>query len=604
MSFRFAAALAALVTLPAVLAQAPTMERPRIGKPPILPVSQLKKGMQAVAWTVFEGTEPEAVPVEIIGVWKNANGPKSDVILGRMGGRAAKTNVAGGMSGSPVYVDGKLIGAVALRLSFFSPDAICGITPIENMLEINDLDQSKPPQRAAAEIPAELLSGAGIPASSSLTLQPIDTPLMVAGAAPALLPSFGGMFKNLGLQLVQGGAAASLKSTSLAPDWKTSLRPGDTVSMILVSGDINISSACTVTYNDGSRVLICGHAFLNIGPLNMPMAKGEVLWVLASSFQPNKIPNATEVVGTFTQDRHLGMLGKLGEKPRMIPVKLALRSLNAQGLAFKTNTLRFEVMENQKFTPQLMMLGLFNAISGMNEFADDTTYRISANVTLAGGQKLDLRTMLAPTDTPVPASLQSAMWFGDKINKLFANAVRMPDLGAVDVTIDLIPERRTAVIESAWIPSNEVEPGSELPVKVFLRPYRGGRVEREIKLKVPVGLAAGNYRIQLSDAAALNGMQAMTPLANRFMELTQTVALLNQERANNRLYAALVQPRPTVYTDEKTLPNLPSSVLNVMQNGRTNSRTFIASPETPVSEESIPFDYVISGSHSLRLTVK
>ena len=521
-----------------------------------------------------------------------------------MGGKAQRTNVAGGMSGSPVYVDGKLIGAIALRLSFFSPDAICGITPIESMLEINELDQSRPAQRAAGEIPGELLAGTSIPVQQGLTMQPIDTPLMMSGANANVFPYFNGIFRNMGVQLVQGGSSAALRSTTLAQDWRTSLQPGDTVSMILVSGDINISSGCTVTYNDGSRVLICGHAFLNIGPLNMPMAKGEILWVMASTFQPTKISNATEVVGTFTQDRHLGMLGRLGEKPRMIPVRLTLRSLNTQGTAFKTNTLNFEVMENQKFTPQLMMLGMFNAISGMNEFADDTTYRISANVSLASGQKLDLRTMQAPGDMPMPASLQSAMWFGDKFNKLFANAVRMPDVGRVEATIDLIPERRTAAIESAWIPSSEVEPGAEIPVKVFLRPYRGGRVEREIKLKVPAGLAPGNYRIQLSEAAVLNGLQSLTPLANRFMELNQTISLLNQERANNRLYAALVQPRPTVYTDDRTMPNLPSSVLNVMQNGRSASRSMIAAPETAVAEESVPFDYVVTGSHSLRLTVK
>ena len=604
MNFRLAAACAALVSVAFAQTPAPTMPRPRIGKPPILPVSQVKKGMQAIAWTVFEGTEPEAVPVEIIGVWKNANGPKADVILGRMGGKAQRTNVAGGMSGSPVYVDGKLIGAIALRLSFFSPDAICGITPIESMLEINDLDASKPAQRAAIEVPAELLAGSGIPAQQSLTLQPIDTPLSLSGAHPDVFPYFNGIFKSQGLQLAQGGSTAALKATTLAPDWKTALNPGDTVSMILVSGDVNISSGCTVTYNDGTRVLICGHAFLNIGPVNMPMAKGEILWTLASTFQPTKVSNATEVVGTFTQDRHLGMLGKLGEKPRMIPVKLTLRSLNAQGAAFKTNTLNFEVIENQRFTPQLMMLGMFNAISGMNEFAEDTTYRIAANVSLANGQKLDLRTMLAPSELPVPASLQSAMWFGDKFNKLFGNAVRMPDVGRVEATIDLIPERRTAAIESAWIPSSEVEAGAEISVKVFLRPYRGGRVERELKLKVPTGLAPGNYRIQLSDATALNTMQNMTPLANRFMELSQTISLINQERANNRLYATLVQPRPTVYTDDRTLPNLPSSVLNVMQNGRSASRSFIAAAETAVAEQSVPFDYVVTGSQSLRLTVK
>lgn len=605
MSFRLPAAAAVLLSLSAALAQTPAaMERPRIGKPAILPTDQVKKGMQAIAWTVFDGTEPEPVPVEIIGVWKNANGPKSDVILGRMGGKAQRTNVAGGMSGSPVYVDGKLIGAVALRLSFFSPDAICGITPIENMLEISELDQSQPARRAAVEIPSELMPGAGVPAGQSLMLQPIETPLAMAGASPDVFSYFGGTFRGLGMQLVQGGASAALKSTTLAPDWKTSLRPGDTVSMILVSGDINISSGCTVTYNDGSRVLICGHAFLNVGPLNMPMAKGEILWTLASSFQPTKVSNATEVVGSFTQDRHQGMLGKLGEKPRMIPVELTLRSRNPQGAVFKSKQLRFEVIENQRFTPQLMMVGLFNAISGMNEFADNTTYRIAANVALANGEKLNLQTMLAPSELPVPASLQSAMWFGDKFNKLFGNAVKMPELGRVEATIDLIPERRTAAIESAWIPSNEVEPGTEIPVKVFLRPYRGGRVEQEVRLRVPAGLAAGNYRIQLSDASALNNMKTASLVINRFLELEQTVSLLNQERANDRLYAALVQPRPTVYADDKTLPSLPGSVLNVMQNGRSGSRMLIAAPETALVEQSVPFDYVVSGSYSLRLTVK
>ncbi|MBM3785829.1 MAG: hypothetical protein FJW30_15815, partial [Acidobacteria bacterium] len=548
-----------------LLAPAQTPQRPKGGKPVLMPVSQVKRGMQATAWTVFEGTEPTAVPVEIIGVWKNANGPKSNVILGRMTGRAERTNVAGGMSGSPVYIDGKLIGAVALRLSTFSPDAICGITPIEEMLEINELDQSKPAMRAAVEVPSDLVQvGNGEP----LLMHPIDTPLTIASAHPDTLRYFGGIFKSqFGANLVQGGSSAALKSTTLAPDWKTSLQPGDTVSMVLVSGDVDITSGCTVTYNDGERVLICGHAFLNIGPVNMPMAKGEILWTLASAFTPTKISNATEVVGTFKQDRHFGMLGRLGEKPRMIPVTLKMRSLDAKGVAFKTKELNYDVIENQKFTPQLMMIGLFNAISGMNEFADDTTYRIKANVNLSTGQKLDLNTLQAPNEAPVPPSLQAALWFGDKLNKLFANAIKMPEVGRVELTVDLIPERRTAVIENAWVPVNEVEPGAEIPVKVFLRPYRGGRLEREIKLKVPPGLPGGQYRIVVSDASMMNAMQSLAPLANRFMELSQTVSLLNQERANNRLYAAIVQPRPTIYTEDKTLPNLPSSVLNVMQNG-------------------------------------
>ena len=145
MKSSIAAVLSTLVvcTLPALAAETP-LRRPQPGPVETMKTSELKPGMKGTAWTVFEGTEPEPVPIEIIGLWKNAWGPKQDVILAKMGGKAARTNVAGGMSGSPVYIDGKLVGAVALRLSVFSPDAICGITPIDLMLEINDLDQSRP----------------------------------------------------------------------------------------------------------------------------------------------------------------------------------------------------------------------------------------------------------------------------------------------------------------------------------------------------------------------------------------------------------------------------------------------------------------------------
>src|SRR5215469_138891 len=170
MNTRTAAMLLGIAAaVPLAAASAPSLNRPKAGKVEIMRLADIKPGMKATAWTVFQGTEPEPIPIEILGLWKNQWGPKQDVILGKMGGKAARTNVAGGMSGSPVYIDGKLIGAVALRLSVFSPDAICGITPIELMLDIKDLDQSRPadartPDKAAARrevsVPSELLTQA------------------------------------------------------------------------------------------------------------------------------------------------------------------------------------------------------------------------------------------------------------------------------------------------------------------------------------------------------------------------------------------------------------------------------------------------------------
>ncbi len=612
---------AALLVGAAVCIQAgtPPPSRPRAGKPEILPITDVKPGMKGVAWTVFAGSEPEPVPVEVIGVWKNAWGPKQDVILAKMGGRAQRTNVAGGMSGSPVYVDGKLMGAVALRLSVFSPDAICGITPIELMLEIQEFDTSRPAEartpdraqpRAAIEVPSELLAqavaagaGSGAPLRSAL-LTPIETPLSFSGFHESVLREFGSLFQQLGVVPVQGGATAALASPKPGPSAAGALQPGDALSAVLVSGDMGVSSLGTVTYNDGKRVLAFGHSFFNLGPVEMPIAKSEVLTVLSSQYQPNKFANATEIVGALSQDRHSGILGVLGAEARMIPVSVKVRSFTDSNAVRSEKDLRFHVFVHQKWTPYLMMFTLFNSISGLNEFAEEATYRLSGKVELEGQPNLSLATMLAPGEIPVPAPMLLAGWWGDKFNRLFLNAVKLPRLKRVDATIDLLPARRIATVENAWTSATEVEAGGEVPVKVFLRPYRGARIEREIRVKIPARLPKGEHRILLSDADTLNRMQSAAGALNRYLDLKETVSLLNQERSNSKLYVSLVEARPTVYSDDKTMPSLPASVLNVMQSGRAGSRTFLTAQESAAEQMAIPFDLVISGAQSLRIVVK
>ena len=604
--------------LGAALVAAADMPRPRSGKVEIMRSSELKAGMQATAWTVFQGTEPEAVPIEIIGLWKNQWGPKQDIILGKMGGKAIRTNVAGGMSGSPVYINGKLIGAVALRLSVFSPDAICGITPIEEMLEINDFDKTKPvdarspgsnaPPRAAAEIPGDLLPrvlGASAGGSRQAPLMiPVETPISFGGFHPSVLEQFGATFNQMGFTTVQGGAAAMITSAKPVAGWQKALQPGDAVSGVLVSGDMSMTGLGTVTYNDGSRVLAFGHAFFNLGPVDMPMTKGEILTILASQFQPNKFGNATEVVGALRQDRHSGIMGILGAEAPMVPVEIRLRSLGDKDQVVKEKNLKFNVFVQQKWTPFLMMLTMFNSISSVNEMADEATYRMTGNVEFAGGQKLSIGTMQSPTEAPVPAPMLLAGWWGDKFNRIFLNSVEMPKLKSVKVTLDLIPERRTAAIESAWCPMAEVAAGAEVPLKVFLRPYRGDRIQKDFRIRIPENLPRGEHRILFSDADTLNRIQTAAGFANRYMDVPQLVSLFNQERTNNKVYVSIVENRATAYSDDKALPSLPQSVLAVMQAGRNPSRPVITSAETATERASAAFDYAIAGSQSLRIFVK
>jgi hypothetical protein len=591
---------------------------PHAGKVEILKSSEVKPGMKAVAWTVFQGDTPEAVPVEIIGTWKNMWGPGQDIIIGKMGGKAQRTNVAGGMSGSPVYIDGKLIGAVALRMTTFSPDAICGITPIELMLEINQFDQTRPadahtPDRLAhqqrvdettlpGDLAGRLASSGGAP-----TMAPIATPLLFAGFNENVLHEFAPLFDELGLTAVQGGAGNALTSSKPAAGWKTALQPGQSVAGVLVSGDMSVTGLGTVTYNDGKRILAFGHPFFNIGPVDMPMSKGEVLTILPSAYQPNKVANATEIVGALHQDRHSGIMGVLGDEAPMIPVTVKIRSMSSgDGDSVRAEkTYRFNVFQQQKWTPQLMAMTLLNSINGINELVDEATYRLSATVNFTDGKnRLTLNTMQSTSDLPFPVPTVLASWWGEKFNRLYNNAVKIPELKDATVTVDLLPERRVVTIENAWTPNDNVRPGDEIPVKVFLRPYRGERLERDFTLKLPPGITKGDHRILLSDADVANRTQSLATSTNRYMDVPQLVSLLNQERSNNKLYVSLVASNPTAYYEDKTLPSLPSSVLNVMQAGRTTTQTMLTSPESASEQMSLPFDYVVNGSYTLRVTVK
>ncbi len=616
-----AVAAAVVVLTTGGSARAAELTRPKAGKVEILRLKDVKPGMQGIAWTVFSGMDPEPVPIEIVGVWKNQMGPRQDVILAKMGGKAKVTNVAAGMSGSPVYIDGKLVGAVALRMSVFSPDAICGITPIELMLEIEQLDKSRPadartPDKAPAdrvastEIPGDLLSrmvSAGAQGSFPArvpVMTPIETPLVLSGFTEGTIRAFEPMFSQMGIVAVQGGAGAGTLTAKPAAGWEHSLNPGDAVSGVLVSGDMSATGMGTVTYNDGKKVLAFGHPFFNLGPLDMPMAKSEILMVLSSAFQPTKFGNATEIVGALRQDRSSGIMGELGAEAPTVPVHLKIRSLGPGDAVIKEKDLNFSVFVHQKWTPYLMMLTLYNSLQQSNEYADEMTYRMKGNVEMIGASNIQLSNMLAPSELPVPAPMVLAGWWGETFNRLFLNPVATPKLKSVDVVVDLLPERRVATIENAWTPSSEVEAGSDIPVKIFLRPYRGERIERSVTVKIPVGMPKGEHRIMFSDADTINRLQRAAALGNRYMDIPETVSLLNQERGNNQLYVSLVEGRATYYSDDKTLPALPASVLNVLGTERTSSRSLVGSTESTIQQLAIPFDQVVSGSYSLRITVK
>ncbi|MEJ5368969.1 MAG: hypothetical protein WHT08_11655 [Bryobacteraceae bacterium] len=586
--------------------QGETPARPSAGPVEILKTSEIRPGMKGVAWTVFQGAHPEPVPVEIIGLWKNAWGPRQDVILAKLGGKAAQTNVAGGMSGSPVYVDGKLVGAIALRISVFSPDAICGITPIEQMLEISAIDASRPvnprtPQttvaRAELTPPASLLGG-------GVRLTPIETPLALAGFHESTLRDFQPFFEQMGIAAVHGGAAGAVYDTRPAPGWQNALQPGEAVAGVLVSGDMTVTGLGTVTYNDGKRVLGFGHSFFNLGPVDMPMAKGEVLMVLSSQFQPNKFANMTEIVGALRQDRHSGIMGELGAEARTIPVSLKVRTQPLPGGPVEEKNYRFNVFVHPRWTPFLMMLTTYNTLQDLNSSAaDEATYRLEGVIEAEDLPPLRLSNMIASGSGPAPAPMQLAAWWADRFNRLFQNPGEEPRVKRVEAVLEMRPQKLETAIESAWLEKSEASPGEELVVRVALRPWRGERATREFRFRVPSSLPPGEHRILVSNAELLNRPQAMAGAMNRQLGLAQTAALLVQERPNDRIYFSLLTSKPTLYVEDQAMRDVPPSVLAAMQNPRAQVRG-MATPETVLPLGEIPVDSLVAGSALLRLKVQ
>lgn len=626
-------ALLAAVTLWPSVSVAQAEVPPESGPVEILPLAEVVPGMKATAWTAFEGRTPEPIPVEVIGVMRNVWGPGQDIIMAKLGGKAARTNVAGGMSGSPVYYDGKLLGAISLRFSTFSPDAVAGITPIELMLEINEFDEARPvrvksarrnldtgngsaegvagePLDVAAFNPPSGLAeqiwqavDAELPSNSYAT--PIETPLVFSGVHDGVLDVFGGFFRKSGLWVMQGGAVGGSAGGSAAGAAKTrnggELKPGEPVAAVLISGDTSASGLGTVTYNDGRRVLAFGHAMFNMGPIEMPMASADVLTVLASQFRPVKVANSADIVGALRQDRHSGIMGVLGESAAMIPVNVKVRTLDGENAVIKEKQLHYNVFQNQRWTPPLMVFTIYNSMFGLNDFAQESTFRLKGDIDL-GDHRIALETMRAASDAPIPAPLALAGWLGDKFQRLLSNIEELPSFEGVDVTIELLPERRLLVVEQASLEQREVRPGDEVSGKVFLRPYRGRRITRSFRLKIPPSAQKGTLRLRVSDAATLNRGKAMAMARNRLLTLPDTVSALNQERSNSHLYISLLQRQPTAHFDDKTLPNIPLSVLNVMR--KSANRRLAFESQSPLVETSLPFDSIVTGSHTVTLRVR
>ena len=566
----------------------------------IITIDRIHAGMRGVAYTVFEGVNPEPMDVEVLGVLRNMNGPKGDVILVRLhGAKAEYTGVVAGMSGSPVYFDGKLAGALAFRIGQFSKEPIAGVTPIADMLEINALDKSPgaPPAVAAGSANSVTTKTSGPGTDAGLAqdvnyLKPIDTPLVFNGFSEDVVKLFAPQFAASGIVPVMGvGSVSDAKQPE-------PLVPGSAVSAILVRGDMDIAATCTVTYIDPQRLLACGHPLMQFGSTDLPMNKANVVATLASPLNAFKIVNTTEQAGTFVQDRHTGIMGRFDVQPEMIPVALTIHNGDT------VKKIHYEVLNNPRLTPVAMMATVFNALHGMNEYGEETTYRLNGSIGVKGYPNVTLQNMFAPTDAGQPAAFLAALALGERFGRIFDNPVDAPTVKGVDLNFDLIKERRWARLENARTDVTEARPGDEITVETVLAPYRGERMVKQIPIRIPTSTSKGTLRIMVSDGDTLDRMRRSMPIFARKLDLGSTITVLNREHSNNRVYVSLLEADPEAMVGDKVMPTLPLSVMNVMD-GMRGTQEMVVLGESSVNEASTgPQDYVVAGAQLLTITIK
>jgi len=564
----------------------------------IIPLDQVHAGMRGEAYTVFEGIQPEAMQVEVLGVLHNANGPKGDIILVRLhGAKVEYSGVVAGMSGSPVYFDGRLAGALAFRIGEFSKEPIAGVTPIEEMLEISELDRSKTDQIQPASIkptsPKTNIASPSVAEGKSYAdyLTPIASPLVFSGFTQDAFQRFASQFAQAGIVPVMGTGSMS---NDKQPE---PLVPGSAVSAVLVRGDMNIAATCTVTYVDENHLLACGHPLMQSGQVDMPMDKANVLATLPSPANAFKIVNTTEQAGSFVQDRHTGIMGVFGKEPRMIPVSLTIHGPAGP------KEFHYDVLNNSKISPVAMMATVYSALQGVNESGEDTTYRMEGRIKVNGYPDVELRDMFAPGDGGQATGALIAMSLGDRFSRIFDNSFQMPELRGVDLSFDLLHERRSAKLESARTDVTDARPGDEVVVEAVLRPYRGERIVRQVPVRVPTSTPKGTLRILVSDGDTLDrSVHSGSPVGRQF-DLGSTIALLNKEHSNDRLYVSLLEANPEAMVEDKVMPTLPLSVMNVMD-GMRGTQDMVVLGESAVDEASTPLDYEVSGAQVITLQIK
>jgi len=546
--------------------------------PDIFPLKDVRAGQHGIGKTVFSGTRVEEFQVEVLGVLDNI-GPQQSIILARLsGGPLANTGVMQGMSGSPVYIDGRLAGAVALGFPD-AKEAIAGIRPIEEMLRVDPETRTT----ALASIPARAKYAAG-----GMRLEEIATPVSFAGFTAAALEHFAPQLRALGMDPRQGVSGGGNPPAKLG-DPKT-LEPGSMISVQLLSGDMNVSADGTITTIDGNKLYAFGHRFLATGPTNMPFARSEVLALLPATSSSFKISKASEWMGTITADRDTAISGITGRSAALTPLEIRVGA----------NTYHMNVVQDPIMTPIVTQMAVFSAIDSTQRAVGPATYSLRGHADFEGGQvKLD-NVYSGDLNVAAGASLGIAAPLSYALTSGF-DALRLKSL-----TLDITPldVRKQLQIADVAAPRT-VRPGEDLEITVVLSGQNGAETLKKAHYRVPIGAPAGTIFLTVSDASSANLVEYQNAFGTPARSAAQVFGLLNALRSGSSAYLKVWRADNSFTIEGRDLPDPPASMAMIFTRAQLPGTTSATSRGAKLAEIEIPLgDTAVGGSKTIQVEVK
>lgn len=590
-----------------------------ISSVPTMSVKEIQPGMKGVGRTIFAGDTIEEFEFEVLEIIPNFRAKRELILVKLVGEKVEHTNVVAGMSGSPMYIDGKLIGALSYRMGIFLKDPIAGITPIDQMFEILDHEKNRPQELALntgknfdfvdmavgikpvtyqALIPPQFEHIARANQVSS-KIRPISLPLIFSGFSRSALTISEQIFSGSGFELFQGGGAA-VSEEVLSGEL---LEPGSAYAVVLVDGDYGLQATGTVTYVDGKNVIGMGHPFLNYGAVGLPMAKVKILTTISSLMASTKISALTHIVGTVHQDRTTGVMGVLGETPKMIPFNLSFTSEVEPLQEFK-----FRVAEERSLhslTPLIFAIILNNALESARLSVTSQTLKLDGKINLKDHGAIPLKNYYAGASSSfVTDAIQATGEVAAVLGSLLSNSFEQPEIESVDLKFEVLHKKHLVFVDRFEVNKTSVKPGDVVTLTVYLKEYQGEEYIVQHSVKIPDGIRAKRVNIYAGSGATLTQLEARTsPQKFRPKNFKHLLELINNRRKNNYVFFQLRLPDKGIQLEGKEFPGLPPSILSVMKSQKSVG-SMNALRDRVLLEEKIQTDYAVTGGKSIWLKIE